>query len=317
MGNAWSLCPVRTTTCVPGVGLCVSLKHGLVIVSDDDTQQLRMYSLENGSLVRSVGGEGRGKGQFSFSVGGLCISPDGERVLVADYWNNRVQEVRVTDGSWVRFLGHGIVKWPEYLDCSADVLAVSETGDDRVSVLSYRDGGLLARCGFGDIDAGGLSGPRGLRLLAAGNGLVVADCRADRLCVFTLDGEFVKAINTEQSGTRFPTDVLECVEDGSFAVANCYSAHSYEYHIMRVSPTGEVLGTLCNPGYDRISQSTRMAALPDGGLVVREASRRRLFVFRGDGLRLAWVTACVTLVTCDWRAPSSPLTTKRVRYGGT
>ena len=66
---------------------------------------LHMHSLEDGSLVRRIGSKGSGKGQFNFNMGGLCVSPDGDSVLVAECYNNRVQEVRVVDGSWVRFVG--------------------------------------------------------------------------------------------------------------------------------------------------------------------------------------------------------------------
>ncbi len=101
--------------CAYGYGMCASLKHELVIASDSNTKQLRMHSLADGSLVRSVGRKGRGKGHFNFQLGGLCVSPDEDSVLVADSHNNRVQEVRMADGSWVRFVGEGVVVEPEFV----------------------------------------------------------------------------------------------------------------------------------------------------------------------------------------------------------
>lgn len=55
--------------------MCVSIKYGLIIVSNGETSQLYMYSLADGSFIRIVGEEGTGKGQFMFVTGGLCVSP--------------------------------------------------------------------------------------------------------------------------------------------------------------------------------------------------------------------------------------------------
>jgi sugar lactone lactonase YvrE len=109
--------------------------------------ELYMYSLADGSLVRKIGGAGSGKGQFNLFLGGLCVSPDGDSVLVAEYWNKRVQQVRIVDGSWVRFVGEGLLGEPEYVDCNADVIVVSEEGLHRISVLSWADGSVRAQFG--------------------------------------------------------------------------------------------------------------------------------------------------------------------------
>ncbi len=109
----------RKAGCARGYGMCVARNHGLVIFSenqDRDGFQLLVHSLADGSLVRSIGSKGSGKGQFNFSCGGLCVSPDGDSVLVAEWHNNRVQQVRIVDGSWVRFIGEGVLKLPEYVD---------------------------------------------------------------------------------------------------------------------------------------------------------------------------------------------------------
>ena len=96
-----------TAHCTFGCGMCVSPKHGLVILSDHKAC-LHMHSLSDGSFVHSIGSKGTGKGQFHFDKGGLCVSPDGDSVLVAECHNNRVQQVAITDGSWERFIGDGV-----------------------------------------------------------------------------------------------------------------------------------------------------------------------------------------------------------------
>ncbi len=83
-GTIWSL-PRVHTSCAHGHAMPVSLKHGLVIVSEYErykNTRLNMYSLADGSLVRTIGSKGIGKGQFAFVYGGLCMAPDGDGTAV-------------------------------------------------------------------------------------------------------------------------------------------------------------------------------------------------------------------------------------------
>jgi hypothetical protein len=259
--------------------MCVALKHGLVIVVDDSTKQLHMHSLADGSLVRRVGSKGSGKGQFNWSSGwgGLCVSPDGDSVLVAENSNDRVQQVRIVDGSWVRFVGEGVLFKPQCVDCNADVIAVSEACH-RISVLSWADGSVRAQFGRIGSGRGQLNGPSGARLLADGSGLVVADQGSHRLCVFTLSGEFVAAVGGYEQGLISPYDVLECASDGSFIVAN-----AIRHNLFKLSRDGakvEVYGK-GGRGNGEFNCPTALAALPDGGMVVRELHGARFQVFCG------------------------------------
>ncbi len=258
--------------------MCVALKHGLVIVVDDSTMQLHMHSLADGSLVRSIGSKGSGKGQFNWYWGGLCVSPDGDSVLVAERHNDRVQQVRIVDGSWVRFIGEGLLNWPELVDCNADVIVVSETGLHRISVLSWADGSARAQFGSEGSGPGQLNGPSGVRLLADGSGVVVADFNNNRLCVFTLSGEFVAAVGCWEQGLSFPHDVLECASDGSFIVAN-WDGHN----LVKLSRDGVNLGVYGERGGGdgEFNRPSALAALPDGGMVVREDNGARFQVFGG------------------------------------
>jgi hypothetical protein len=258
--------------------MCVSVKHGLVIVSESTYEggfQLHMYLMVDGSFVRTVGSKGRGKAQFSFHLGGLCVRPDGDSVLVAEADNNRVQEVRIGDGSWVRFVGDGVLNKPQFVDCNASIIAVSEHCN-RISVLPWHGGGVLAQFGRHCSGPGELSCPLGLRVLMDGTGLVVADQFNDRLCVFTLRGEFVTALGSEELGLSCPFDVIECGDDGGFIVAN-----TYNHNIVKLSRVGEVVDVFGDAGSDtgEFNGPTALAALSHGGLVVLEAEGRRLQVF--------------------------------------
>ena len=217
---SWPPVFARKAACVKGYGMAVDASRGFVVVSASDVDmKLYGYSLADGSLVRSLGSEGSGKGQFSWQYGGLCMTPRGT-LLVAECNNNRVQEVTVDDGSWVRFVGVGVLVNPDYVTCSESVIAVSETEKHRVVLLSWADGSLLARFGSNGSGDGQLRFPRGLRLLADGSGgVVVADGSNDRLCFFTASGAFVRSLPTG----KCPLDVVEVDGGASFVVTNADS----------------------------------------------------------------------------------------------
>jgi DNA-binding beta-propeller fold protein YncE len=169
-----------SAVCARGYGICVSLKHELIIVPG--SYLLHSHSLLDGSLVRSIGSKGTDKEEYMFDSGGLCVSPDGDSVLVAEQYSNyRVQQLKIADGSWVRFVGVGVLQCPYDVDCNTDTIAVSETYSNRISVFSWADGSVLAQFGSKWSGPGELKYPRGLRLLCDGNELVVADTCNDRL----------------------------------------------------------------------------------------------------------------------------------------
>jgi hypothetical protein len=278
----------RSIACLKSYGICVVVPHGLVVVSDHNANKLHMYSLINGTLIRSIGSKKDGKGQFRLGCGGLCVSPDGDSVLVAEYHNNCVQQVRIVDGSWVRFVGKGVLESPQYVDCNAAVIAVSEWYH-RISVLSWADGSVRAQFGSYGSGPGQLDRPCGVRLLADGSGVVVADLDNHRLCVFTLSGEFVTAVGSEEQGLSKPSDVLECASDGSFIVAN-FHGDSF----IKVSRNGVHFDVYCKQGSGdgEFNHPTALAALPNDGCLVVDSGNRRVQYLARLHARLAWMRAC-------------------------
>ena len=279
----------RNIPCPDSCGICVAVPHGLAVVSDTKTQQLLMYSLIDGTRIRSIGSQGGGKGQFNFDYGGLCVSPDGDAVLVADTYNMRVQEVRIVDGSWVRFVGIGVLEKPQCVDCNADVIAVSEWACHRISVLSWADGSVRARFGSFGSQPGHFRYPRGVRLLANGSEVVVADCDNHRLCVFALSGEFVAAMGNREQGLNYPYNVLECAPDGSFIVANWGS-----HNLVKLSRDGakvDVYGKQ-GSGDGEFNHPTALAALPNDGCLVVDSGNRRVQYLARLHARLSWMRAC-------------------------
>jgi sugar lactone lactonase YvrE len=84
-------------------GIAVS-HEGLIFVSSITEHRIDMHDA-NGKLVRSIGKEGAGDGEFD-EPGGLLIAPDGT-LLVADQCNNRVQRFTAEGRFLSKFGTHG------------------------------------------------------------------------------------------------------------------------------------------------------------------------------------------------------------------
>ncbi len=262
--------------------MCVSEKHRLVIVSNHLGTGLLLYSLDNGSFIRSIGRRGRGKGQFMAYSGGLCVSPDGDSVLLAEERNDRVQEVRITgpeEFSWVRFVGEGILTSPDNVDCDNETIAVLDI-DFTISIFSWRTGVLVSRFDVTGNVLDRVSG--GIRLINDGFRLAVFGFN-QRLCMYSLDGEFVGSLASRNKELWTAGDVLES-ETGGFLVA----ANS---GFFRLSSSGDcelVHAPVVGP-YER---PYVLAATTDGGLVVRYI--QHIQMYRGLRLRTQWVALCAS-----------------------
>ena len=108
-----------------------------------------------GEFVRAFGAEGSGAGEFQYPWG-LCVSPDGELLSVADQGNHRLQVVRTSDGAHVRTIGSegsddGQFNYPTHvcLSHSGEFLFVSDTHNSRVQVLRASDGSHVRTIGNG------------------------------------------------------------------------------------------------------------------------------------------------------------------------
>ncbi len=263
-------------------GICVSLKHGLVIVFEHRTTQLHVYSLVDGSRVRSIGFEVRDNNRAIFSIDcGLCTSPDGDSVLVPAYFANWVQQIGITGKTCIRrFFGQGVLTLPKCADCNNKVVAVSE-GVNRISVFSFQTGDVVSQFGR-EILPGQLDCPLGLRLLSH-NRLVVVNYRHRWLSVFGLKGEFIQPVGCRPDRLVVdPVDVLEC--RSGFLIA------SHTPNLVVMSSDGKIKRVRCRDSVGAL------APLPDGGLVTLERSRFRVFV--GLHLRVAWAQLCC-VVACS------------------
>ncbi len=276
----WPLKHVRTSPCVKGHSVCVALKHGLVIVMghsnfDYSDIELCLYSLRDGSFVRRI----------SISTPkfycGMALCPDGNSVLFPGV--KCLQEVNIGDGLCMRSIGEDALENPVFVDCNADVIVVSERTFHRVCVFSYRTGYLLAKCGGKGVGPGRLKYPGAIRLSSNGREMVVNDSWNKRLCVFRTTGQIMhtQAVIRKHGETK---DFLVC-PTGLVAVQ--------QRKLVKWSAAGnKVVGVYELHG--DIKDTIALAALPDGGLIVRWYAQFEVLL--GLDLRVDWMAACACLL---------------------
>jgi hypothetical protein len=135
----------------PGVksmcnGVAVSRDGSTLLVSDYLRGSHAIHELDvvAGSWQRIVGSMGDEPLQF-VHPSQVWIAPD-DFVFVADYGNHRVQVLTPTL-DFHCFIGVGQLRGPGGVCANADIVVVSETDVDRISVFNRRDGGLVRRFG--------------------------------------------------------------------------------------------------------------------------------------------------------------------------
>lgn len=261
--------------CVKGDGMCVSRKHGLVIVVGLDGKQakLQMYSVHDGTLLRSYNHEG--------IIRGVCISHDDDSVLVTRQCHDVVEQLRAADGSSVRIIGRGKLSMPSHVDCNAKVVLVS--GDfDYIQVFSWEDGTPLWRVGSYGTGKGEMLGPGALLLLRDGTHFVMADYTGDKLCVFEVTG--LPCGDIKHEDIFWPLGVLES-QSGATALI-----------VSNTGGTAAVVaqhqGALCVADFQHIPHAVALRWVSTwGALAVRDDDRIR--VFPGLTLRFEWISACM------------------------
>jgi DNA-binding beta-propeller fold protein YncE len=174
-------------------GVAMSRDGSTLLVSDHSgvTRAIHEYVLANGSQRRVVGGKGHGPLDFD-GPGQVCIAPD-DFVFVADSWSNRVL-VLTPLLDFRSFVGVGQLYYPWGVCATADIIVVSEVHAHRISVFNRGTGARLRRFGGRGSGDGQLTCPQGLCFMSGHRRVAVADWGNDRVCVFSVDGEFVRHV---------------------------------------------------------------------------------------------------------------------------
>ena len=112
-------------------GICISLNK--VIVTQLNGHCMNVYEV-GGKLVKSVGSEGSGEGQFQHPQG-LDVSDRNNNIYVCDYSNNRVQ-IFTEDLKFHSMLGIGVLKCPRDVKVPRDRVLVLDGSNPCLFVFS-------------------------------------------------------------------------------------------------------------------------------------------------------------------------------------
>ncbi len=248
----------------PGVsswcnGVAVSRDGSTLLVSDWDggSHTIHEFRVADGSLLRTVGGKGRGPLQFD-GPRQVWIASD-DFVFVADNGNKRVQ-VLTPRLDFHGFVGVGTP--PVSVCANDDVVVVVEQHRQRISVFSRRGGSLLRRFGSlsGDVDT---STPLGLCFMPGDRHIALTDRFNKRVWVLGIDGEFIRHVG--MGVLNFPVGVA-CSAFGELVVADFENQH-----VALFSVDGELLKTMGSGQFGGVAMH--------GGTVFAQDYKKRCVVF--------------------------------------
>ena len=169
-------------------GLAWDADAGLLYVSDTQAHQIKVFDA-TGRLVRSIGQRGEGAGEFNFPT---YLSLAGERLIVADTMNARVQLVPLNGEDEVRILGErgtrlgNFVRPKGVAADSENNIYVIESYYDHLLIFDEQARFLLPIGGAGK-QAGAFFLPSGV-WVDRGNRVFVADTFNGRIAVFQFLG---------------------------------------------------------------------------------------------------------------------------------
>ncbi|MDT8429879.1 MAG: NHL repeat-containing protein, partial [Pseudomonadales bacterium] len=209
----------------------LSLRAGELYVPEYFNDRIQVFGLD-GTPKRTLGETGTGPGQFS-APGGVAVSEDGH-LFVADFYNQRVQEL-TADGGFVQQWGTtgkigvaaGKFNYPTDVALGENAtLYVADGYADRVQAFAA-DGDFLSKWGgpfamniFGPFN-GWFATVTSLAVDPEGN-VFVADFYNDRVQKFASDGTFLTTFGETGKGPgQFQHAMAVAIaEDGSVFVTD-------------------------------------------------------------------------------------------------
>ncbi len=224
----------------------------------------------------------RASGISAVLDGGIALSPDGERLLVASFGDNDVVEHDADSGVLLRTFGSVCGFLPIDLDYGPDgKVHVACLGDSGVSRIDPATGTSLGPFVLGG--SGGLAYPRSLAFGPDGD-LYVSSATGEVLEYDGATGEFVGAIVDAGGNGGGPLDPHGLAfHQGRLYVASSFTSEVKEFD----AETGDFVSTFVPSGSGGLSGPTALAFGPDGDLYA--TSRDDDAVRRYDGATGAFV----------------------------
>jgi DNA-binding beta-propeller fold protein YncE len=201
------VCGIPSATKDGGRNMGIAVNHdlGLLALSCESSNDVKLFTSPSGDVVRTIGGKGAKRGKF-LAPKKLCFAPNGN-ILVADCGNKRVQELTAA-GECVACLGVGAITEGVFgITTDGTSVVVTQDGHrNKIVVMDYAsDRSVRGLFGVFGKEPGQLNGCYGACITRDGVHVQLTEYGNNRVSVFTLTGDFVKCFG---SGEMFgPTDV--------------------------------------------------------------------------------------------------------------
>ncbi len=169
-------------------GIVVNTK-GNIAITDYNGHCVYIFDKE-GNCLRKIGSQGKNAGQFHYPWGVTYLNDN--EILIADQWNNRIQQVDVHTGTILKSFGnYGAAKGEFYspVDVCLDEqhrIVVTDCGNHRIHVFSKEGETIFI---FGDSGPEKLNRPIGC--IPYKNMFLVSDSDKNCIKVFDQSGTFL------------------------------------------------------------------------------------------------------------------------------
>lgn len=212
----------------------------MLAVSNERHHNVSLYDAESGLLLGQFGSLGAHAGRFD-TPKRLCFTHEGN-LLVAEYGNKRIQEVREM-GEPVRLVGVGVFSGGVHgVACTSDVIVASQvlSPASMINVFDFTGGELLHSFGTFDAVRDCFSVCLG-SILGKALCVIVPEYSNSQLTAFTLEGEVVRHFGAK--GLSGPSDVCQTRSDGELVVVDNSA------HIIHVLAGNDLLKSFGGNGY--------------------------------------------------------------------
>ena len=164
------------------------LNDNEILIADQGNHRIQQVDVQTGTVVKSFGKPGKGKGEFSNPVD-VCLNE--QHCIVATEWSNQRIQVMTQEGETITMFGDS---GQEKLRCPTscipykNIFLVSDGANSCIKVFN-QSGTFLYKFGKPGDQDGQFNWPYGM-LLDSSNNLLVCDANKDRVQQFSLDGRF-------------------------------------------------------------------------------------------------------------------------------
>ena len=194
------------------------LNHSEILVADKDNHGIQQVDIQRGTVVKSFGKCGAGKGEFKKPYD-VCLD-DEERIVVTEYGNNRIQVMSKEGDSIFTFGDSGPEKLNSPTSCIPykNMFLVSDGDNDCMKVFD-QSGTFLYKFGKQGSQDGQFNWPCGI-LVDSSSNVLACDSNNNRVQQFSLDGRF-----TGKSVTQLPYPVGIATAPNGRILVTCYAAN--------------------------------------------------------------------------------------------